>query len=255
MRLDAVGFSSVPPLYREGNGLNSGRVVFISEHSFYRNLISGLPQDSDDNAADFLGVDTRGLVTAAGQRLGAPGPENLSSQIQNNVGIKASLLDPLACSACPPNRVREGSPIPNGAFGTLIIRRKFTNHTGRFVNRLRFRVVDITTFPAPDATTADLRVVSSFPSSVTLTDGTTVKVQGTFLEEPPVQGELLGGGWNSSLMMGVSGLAPGASVNVQFVLGVEQSGSFRFLINVETDGGAADTPVLLPVTTHEDSDP
>jgi hypothetical protein len=45
------------------------------------------------------------------------------------------------------------------------------------------------------------------------------------------------GGINSTLAQGKitldSKLAPGASTNVHFLLGVERNGSFRFLVNVE----------------------
>ncbi|HEV2852875.1 MAG TPA: lamin tail domain-containing protein [Thermoanaerobaculia bacterium] len=228
-RVDAVGYSAAPALYREGNGL-PGQDLFNLEYSFYRNLASGPPQDSDDNLADFLGVDTNGSVLSTGQRLGAPGPENLSSPVQRNGELTLALLDPGACQACAPNRERDSSP--QGTFGTLIIRRTLINTTGRFINRVRFRVVNITTFPAPSGV-ADLRAVTSSDSLVTLTNGTTVTVKGTILEEPPFQD--FGGGWNSSLTFSPQGLAPGASVNLQFVLGVEQTGSFRFFVNIEAD--------------------
>jgi hypothetical protein len=44
----------------------------------------------------------------------------------------------------------------------------------------------------------------------------------------------MGGGWNSSVAV-AGGLAPGASVDVQWVLGLYQTGTFRFYINVEAD--------------------
>jgi hypothetical protein len=41
-------------------------------------------------------------------------------------------------------------PANNSTFGTLDIRRTYTNHTGASVSRLRFRVIDLTTFlPKP----------------------------------------------------------------------------------------------------------
>ena len=115
--------------------------------------------------------------------------------------------------------------------GTLIIRRKFKNATGAPVTALRFRIVDITTAPAP-AGTADLRALTSADVSVTV-NGQPVTVKGTTLEQQPTQ--TAGGGLNSSLTVALPGgaLGVGASVNVQFVLGVQQAGSFRFLINVE----------------------
>jgi hypothetical protein len=60
-------------------------------------------------------------------------------------------------------------------------------------------------------------------------------VHGTTLETPPIQ--LKGGGLNSTLASGTvtlgTPLANGASINVQFLLGVQQPGTFRFLINIE----------------------
>jgi hypothetical protein len=57
----------------------------------------------------------------------------------------------------------------------------------------------------------------------------------TTLEQPPNQA--LGGALNSTVGVGTvtvgTPLAPGASINVQFVLGVQQSGAFKFFVNVE----------------------
>jgi hypothetical protein len=63
------------------------------------------------------------------------------------------------------------------------------------------------------------------------------------LEGPPAQPN--GGALNSTLTVGNitlgAPLAPGASVNVQFLLGIQQTGLFRFFINVEalTDNAPA----------------
>jgi len=48
----------------------------------------------------------------------------------------------------------------SATFGTIDIRRRLTNTSGVAINRLRFRIIDLTTFPAP-AGTADLRARSS----------------------------------------------------------------------------------------------
>ena len=105
--------------------------------------------------------------------------------------------------ASPPNRVRDftSDPANNSTFGTLDIRRTFTNNTGGNVTRLRFRVIDITTFPAPSGI-ADLRPRTSTAVVVTVDrppcgSGTSnVTVQGTTLEQPPSQPN--GGGFNRS---------------------------------------------------------
>ncbi|HEX8852970.1 MAG TPA: hypothetical protein VF754_05760, partial [Pyrinomonadaceae bacterium] len=261
-RIDSVGFTTTPTpsVYVEGTGLPT-LTVNTHEHSFYRDLCGkggstttlgpcptlGLPKDSDNNAADFVFVDTD-ITTAigAGQRLGAPGPENLSSPIQRNVSFAAFSLDSTVSSANPPNRVRDltSDPANNSTFGTLEIRRRYVNGTGAPVTRLRFRIIDITTFPVPSGF-ADMRartstpvVVSGVNDPLTCPGGITpctVTVEGTTLEQPPSQPN--GGAFNSTLAAGTIGLAtplaPGQSINVRFLLGLQQTGTFKFFINIE----------------------
>jgi hypothetical protein len=210
---------------------------------------TGFPKDTGNDSTDFLYVSTDGIDAGAGGRLGAPGPENLSSPINRGALIKPSLLDRTQLSSNPPNRVRVSTsdPANNSSFGTLDIRRRFTNNTGSNVTRLRFRIVDITTFPNGSAITgvADVRartstavVVSGINDTTTCPGGITpctVTVQGTTLEEPPTQSS--GGGYNSSLSADTvalaTPLAPGASINVRFLLGVQTTGSFRFFVIIE----------------------
>jgi hypothetical protein len=254
-RLDAVGSTSeANTLYQEGTGYPA-LTPFSIDYSFYRdNCGKGgsittfgacpidTPKDTNNNAADFVFVDTNGTSAGAGQRLGAPGPENLSSPIQRNASFAVNLLDICVAAASPPNRVRDftSDPINNSTFGTLDIRRTVVNNTGGNVTRLRFRVIDVTTFPAPSGI-ADLRPRTSTAVVVTVDrppcgSGTSnVTVQGTALEQPPSQPN--GGGFNSSMSAGVVTLATpianGASVDVRFLLGIQQTGSFKFFINVE----------------------
>jgi hypothetical protein len=59
-----------------------------------------------------------------------------------------------------------------------------------------------------------------------------VPITGTTVEQPPTQS--MGGALNSSYgVISMPPLAPGASVNIQFVLGVEKTGSFKFFFNIE----------------------
>jgi hypothetical protein len=255
-RIDAVGSTSeANTLYKEGTGYPA-LVPFSIDYSFYRDNCGkggsittfgtcptgGILKDTNNNAADFVFVDTNGTSAGAGQRLGAPGPENLSSPIERNASFTVDLLDTCVANASPPNRVRDftSDPPNNSTFGTLDIRRTVINNTGGNVTRLRFRVVDLTTFPAPSGI-ADLRPRSSTAVVVTVDrppcgSGTSnVTVQGTTLEQPPSQPN--GGGFNSSMSAGVVTLATpianGASVDVRFLLGIQQTGSFKFFINVE----------------------
>jgi hypothetical protein len=250
-RLDAVGSTSeANTLYKEGAGYPA-IVGFPIDHSFFRDMCGkggstsvpggcpngGLLSDTGDNASDFIFADTNGTNAGAGQRLGAPGPENSTSPIQRNSLLPGSLISPCVSSSAPPNRARDFTPdVPNNStFGTLSIRRRITNNTGANVTRLRFRVIDISTFKAP-AGTADLRVRTS--SVIIVTDPCTslpMAIQGTSLEEPPTQAN--GGGFNSSLsayaVTFATPIVPGGTFDFHFLLGIQQTGSFKFYVNIE----------------------
>ncbi|MCA1593882.1 MAG: lamin tail domain-containing protein, partial [Acidobacteria bacterium] len=260
-RLDAAGSTSeANTLYKEGTGYPALTPPVPSiDYSFYRSNCpnngptgsilgclstgTGRPKDSNNNSADFVFVDTNGTTAGAGQRLGAPGPENLSSPVQK-LNVAVTLLDPGVAASVAPNRVRDFTSDAgnNSTFGTLTIRRTVTNNTGASITRLRFRIIDFTTFPAPSGT-ADLRARTSgvAPVVVTITGpnpacpANSCVVQQTTLEEPPSQPN--GGGFNSTLSAGTvtlgTPIANGASINVQFLLGIQQTGNFRFFINVE----------------------
>jgi hypothetical protein len=205
-----------------------------------------LPVDNNNNTQEFFFVDTNGTSAGAGQRLGAAGPENLASARFITAAGTVFLVDATVAAASPPNRVRDltSDPANNSTFGTLNIRRRFQNNTGAPITRLRFRVIDVTTFPAPSGF-ADLRSRTSVAvGPVTVNDAATcapnpapcmITINGTTLESPPLQ--LNGGGFNPTLSEGMismgTPLAPAASVNVQFLLGIQQTGNFKFFIIVE----------------------
>ena len=266
-RLDAVGSTSeANTTYKEGTGYPA-LVPFSINYSFYRDncgkggsitTLGACPtggnlKDTNNNAADFIFVDTNGTSAGAGQRLGAPGPENLSSPIERNASFTVTNLDTCATSASPPNRVRDFTSDPgnNSSFGTLDRRLTVQNNTGGNVTRLRWRVVDLTTFPAPSGI-ADLRPRTSTAVVVTVDrppcgSGTSnVTVQGTTLEQPPSQPN--GGGFNSSMSSGTvtlaTPLANGATLDVRFLLGIQQTGSYKFYINVEALPKLASSLVL-----------
>ncbi len=159
-RLDAVGSTSeANTLYKEGAGYPA-LTPFSIDYSFTRKLPGGCTgsagaasgtcnsvsliqttpgpittqvQDSNDNAADFVFVDTNGTSAGAGQRLGAPGPENLTSPTSlDGFALTASKLDTCERRHEPPNVVRDFTSVPsqNSTFGTYDVRRTFTNTTG-----------------------------------------------------------------------------------------------------------------------------
>jgi uncharacterized repeat protein (TIGR01451 family) len=275
-RLDAVGSTAeTNALYKDGTGYPA-LTPFNIEYAFIRDTCgkggsittfgpcptTGLPKNTNNNAADFYFVDTsNGISSGAGQRLGAPGPENLSSPIQRNADVPVLSLDATMGNPSAPNRVRDftSDPANNSTFGTLDIRRRVVNGTGLPVTRLRFRVVDVTTFPAP-AGIADLRVRTSTDLTVSgINDESTcvgvtpcdVTVLGTTLEQPPTQ--INGGGFNSSLSSDsvtlATPLALGDWINVHFLLGVQQTGLFKFYVNIELLTDQSGQDLLRPAAS------
>jgi len=251
-RLDSVGTTATgDPQLREGAGLPT-IVGFSIDYAWVRDFCgkggsttqggacptAGLPKDTNNNAADFYFVDTSGTAAGGGQRLGAPGPENLSSPVKRDT-IAVNFIDPCVGGASPPNRVRDftSDPANNSTFGTLDFRRTIVNNTGQPVTRLRVRIADISTFPVP-AGYADLRARTSSNVVVTVDrapcgSGTSnVTATGTVLEQPPSQPN--GGGFNSTLSVPLaSPLAPGAELDIRMLFGLQQTGSFKFYLNVE----------------------
>jgi hypothetical protein len=207
------------------------------QHSYVRRTLSnGYSRDTNNNSADVVFVSTN---AATGSRLGAPGPENVFSPITRTGRYGVGLVDPSQCSTCQPNYERVGADHGvNKAYGSLTLRRKFTNNTGQTATRLRFRVIDITTLNNSFAGEADLRLVDS-----TDTIKGTFTIRGTQLELPM---QPLGGGHNSSatvvlpdggLTSTVGGACPAGatcSFYVQFTLGVLVQGAFRFIVNIES---------------------
>ena len=257
IRLDAVeGVSNNNPLFDSGNGISvtADYQNSTAQYSWVRKLATGLPQDTDNSANDWVVISNVGPFVrgdGTGQTvqaiLGAPGPENLSSPVQRNAQIKASLIEPQQTSSAAPNRVRDTTPNVCGggqpcALGTLDIRRRFRNSTGAPVTRLRFRVVDITTLNTPGAGgQADLRLVTSSDIPVTTSLGS-LTVRGTLIEQPPNLTSN-GGGLHASAVTTLPGIIqPGVTVDLRFLLGVQTGGTFRFLVNVEALPGPPGIP-------------
>ncbi len=255
-RLDAVGSTSeANTLYKEGTGYPA-LTPFSIDYAFVRDacgqqgsitnltpcpLTTGVA-DTGNNAVDFYFVDTNGTSAGAGQRLGSPGPENLASPIQRNASFAVGVPDVCVASSLPPNQIRDLTSVPaqNSTFGTIELRRTVVNNTGANVTRLRFRVTQQTTFPAPSGT-ADLRTrttadtTDNFSNQPCGTGTSVITVLGTTLEQPPSQPN--GGAFNGTFSVGTVTLGtpipPGNSVIVRFLWGVQQTGKFRVGMNVE----------------------
>lgn len=255
-RLDAVGSTSeANTLYKEGTGYPA-LTPFSIDYAFVRDacgqqgsitnltpcpLTTGVA-DTGNNAVDFYFVDTNGTSAGAGQRLGSPGPENLASPIQRNASFFVGIPDSCVSGSLPPNQIRDLTSVPaqNSTFGTIELRRFVRNDTGANVTRLRFRVTQQTTFPAPSGT-ADLRTrttadtTDNFSNLPCGTGTSVVTVLGTTLEQPPSQPN--GGAFNGTFSVGTVTLGtpipPGNTVLVRFLWGVQQTGKFRVGLNVE----------------------
>jgi uncharacterized repeat protein (TIGR01451 family) len=248
-RFDGVGFGtntgSVCDLLREGTTMPKA-LGSTSEYSFLRKQdgATGNPLDTNVSSGDFIVISTTPATPVgdnATPRLGAPGPEGLAAPVVKTLGaggdFNTFLLAPCAAPTASPNRVRDTTPGPaaTSSLGTISFRRTYLNQTGGNVTRLRFRIVDMTTFPSPSGT-ADFRAITS--SQVMVANpctGTNVTVEGTTLETPPAQPN--GGGINSTLAAGTvtlgTPLAHNQSINLQFLMGVQQTGTFRFLVVIE----------------------
>jgi hypothetical protein len=282
-RLDAVGSDSeANTTYKEGTGYAALAQPFPIDYAWVRRLPGGCtsfaecnladlttvlgpasvqPQDTGNNINDFIFMDTNGTSDGAGQRLGAPGPQNLSVPSATDGPANSRLLDSCASENVGPNYVRDltADPPHNSEFGTVDIRRTFTNNLASNITRLRFRIVDITTFPGPSGE-ADLRPLTSPDVTVTVNrppcgSGTSsVTVRGTTLEQPPTQPN--GGGFNSSMSVNAvtlaTPLAAGASIDVRFLLGVQFTGVGRFCVVSET---SPPSPAQVSCFTPQDIAP
>ena len=235
-RLDSVGFSTIAAgLFKEGNGIPAITAATpTGQMTFVRNLASGVSADTDVNENDFIFANTVTSETMGGTpKLGAAGPENLDgpTHLTGSTTLAASLLDTAVGLGNSPNFVRDASAVTNGANGTMTFRRTFTNTTGEDISRLRFRVVDLTTNPTAFA---DLRALSIGTSTVSTSSGN-VSVSGTNVETPPTQAQ--GGGLNSTLTVldvtNSTPLASGSSINVQFQVGVQTTGTYSFCVMAE----------------------
>lgn len=246
-RLDAVGSASeMNTLYKEGTGYPNLSPILM-DYSFVRDLCGkrgdltasgpcvdrGFARDTNNNVQDFVFVDTNGTSAGVGQRLGTPGPQNLSSPVSGSLRLSSSGIDTCSDRMAGQNLFRNPTSLPqlNSLFGQIDIRRTITNTTTVPITRLRYRVTDLSTFPVPSGF-ADLRAISSENTDVIVdrppcgSGNSSVTAYGTTLEQPPQQ--LNGGGINSSFNIPLAmDLAPGASIDVNFRFGVQQTGEYK----------------------------
>ncbi|MBC7930821.1 MAG: lamin tail domain-containing protein [Rubrivivax sp.] len=262
-RIDSAGFDTRDALFFEGtaitpSGAGTGGITTSGEYSFVRKMSgpNGESQDTDNNNADFVFVSTTaGTFSTRVSILGAPGPENLASPtLKTNAQMTGARLDTGVASTVAPNRVRTQRaacpPVSSvgivcdntkSNLGTMEIRLKITNNTGAPVTRLRFRVVNITTLNNRNpATEADIRALNNsgnFSAAISPAGGGGSQTVQNLTLEAPSDTVTLGGALHSTLGAGTitvgTPLANGAAINVNFMLGVQLSGGFRFFVIVE----------------------
>jgi len=259
--VDSVGFINGGDGFIEGTGLQQASSRPADQYAYVRKrtlTTNGLPQDTDNNASDFVLVSVTGTTHAgitAPPVLGAPGPKGLSSPFSyNNSQVTGALVDPTKSRDDAPNRVRVGGDNS----GTLSIRRSFTNNTSNSFDYLSFRVIEITTLNSPNIfgeEQSQLRLVSSGSTSAEVPSrGGPVTINGTVLEYDGCEGcpeprQPNGGGLNSTVFTQSEQflMGPGQTVDVQFLLNVIKSGLYRFYVYVEAGpvrGGIPGAPEL-----------
>lgn len=247
--IDSVGFAGGGNeiQYVEGAGLQRASSRPADQYAYVRKrtmTTNGLPQDTNDNANDFVLVSVTGALHAGITNppvLGAPGPQGLSGPIAiTNAQLTAALTDPTKSKDEDPNRVRVGT----GNGGTLSLRRSFTNNSpfsGFYY--IAFRVIEISTLNSPNtlgAPQADLRLISSTGTSAAVPSrGGTIPIFGTVLEYDDLCGcpepkQPNGGGLNSTVYVdpGQSESFP-STFDAQFLLNVNKSGAYRFFVYAE----------------------
>jgi uncharacterized repeat protein (TIGR01451 family) len=250
--IDSVGFigGGNDSQYIEGTGLQpAGGIMPVrppDQYAYVRKrtmLTNGLPQDTNNNADDFVLVSVTGDPhpgISTYPVLGAPGPKSLTSPTTySNAQMPGSFVEPAADPHESPNRVRTGS----GDTGTLSIRRTITNNTNEVFDYIAFRVIEIPTLNSPDTVGdhSQLRLITSANAETfTNSEARTVFIRGTILEfdascdcEPQQPN---GGGLNSTVHVDLSDeatIAPGQTVDVQFLFNVVHAGAYRFFVYVE----------------------
>ncbi len=222
------------------------------QYAYIRRLESGSPSNTGTFTTDFNLVDTavtNGTVGATGvgpltaARLGSPNPHSTASTVQRNDVISNNQIN-IAAVPTIARYASKGSGVDSK--GRLSIRRTIKNNSGAAVSKLRFRIVAITAGSSTASGVADLRAISSggvryydasngnaiTQGAVGMTiDAPTTPVEAPLTSASSGNGGGLNAGWTAPLPGGT--LAPGASVNVEFLFGIQAEGSFRVVVDAE----------------------
>ena len=207
--------------------------------------------------SDFIFVDTNGIGAGAGPAVGCAGPGEPDLPVVRAMAVARgrSGSTPANPATCRPMSCARAAPSARRRTRSCLraIRRRTRRSvrstsgarsptaTDVNITRLRFRIVDITTFPSIPGV-ADLRPhdvdrhrrVVDRPLSC---GGGTRQRHGTGNDAGATPHQVAGSGFNGSLSVGAimpaSSFVRGASVDVRFVLGIEQTGAVRFCVVAE----------------------
>lgn len=248
--IDSVGFAGGGNeiQYVEGLGLQRASSRPADQYAYVRKrtmATTGLPQDTNDNAEDFVLVSVTGALHPGITNppvLGAPGPQGLDSPISiTNAQLTLALTDPTKSKEEDPNRVRVGT----GNSGTLSLRRSFTDNSsfGGFFY-INFRVIETSTLNSPNTPggpQADLRLISSNETSAVVPSrGGPITIFGTVLEYDDLCGcpepkQPNGGGLNSTVYVDPGQGSEGfpSTFDAQFLFNVNKAGIYRFYVYAE----------------------
>lgn len=259
--IDSVGYNNQPQpsgsVFRFGEGTLLDRPTLPTprpQYAFLRRNIRGFPQDTNNNAADFILVsNTESISQPDGTPqnivgiLGAPDPQSQNSpRIREPFGSASiALFDPSVGTFQQPNNVVNLSDFPlTGSRGSLILRRRVTNSSGRAVTQLRVHILELTTYSPSNPGQPDLRLVSS-QGSVAVRNGQNVQTSGLTLDIPPGS-QTQGGGINSTARVATINLnqplgatAPNNTIDIDVKFAIQTRGVVSYVYAVETVNATA----------------
>ncbi|SCF19567.1 Putative Ig domain-containing protein [Micromonospora haikouensis] len=238
------------PGYSTGTPLPAFSSPPTVRNAWVRLRVSGTPQDTFDNRADFRLVATNlGPINGVQSTLGSPSPLRQFGPFEQSNILQTTLADPTKASNEAPNQqVIDATPANPKR---LIIRRAVTNRGVTPATLVRLRISTLSQVngaPIPGTPTppnpAELRLVNPTVTSETITvGGRTVTVNNLSMdapaEDPP------GGGLSTTLTapLPLGGLAPGQTIYVSLSFEVDKGGTFWVGWDVEAIGGG---PVTRP---------
>lgn len=248
--VDAVGLSSAPAAFREGDGLAAR--TFGAAGGFQRLDRAGGSVDTNVNADDFAALDPQ-ATDGSGTVLGLPNWRRSYEATNRNDFLQSSLVDPSVAASQAPNRERIGD--------TLWIRRTITNCSGGIaigvcvnadksvggvaVRRLFLRITELSTIGnSAGAILTSVGATRPSTGGAYPADARTTEMNALGGD----RGTGIGTTFNLNDALPGNGLLPGQSITVAFQFRVLRGGPFTFgyAIDDDVEPAAADAPTQTP---------